>query len=98
MPFTLDFEQFSVGAATYSWDFNDGNFSNTYSPTHTFLDTGTFEVSLSVSNACDYDTAFKTILGMEKNIGLIPKELNIKLPCSFGDMAGPGPPIMNFLK
>ena len=61
MPFTLDFEQFSVGAATYSWDFNDGNFSNTYSPTHTFLDTGTFEVSLSVSNACDYDTAFKTI-------------------------------------
>ncbi len=61
MPFTLDFEQFSVGAATYSWDFNDGNFSNTYSPTHTFLDTGTFEVSLAVSNACDYDTAFKTI-------------------------------------
>ena len=61
LPFTLDFEQFSVGAATHSWDFNDGNFSNTYSPTHTFLDTGTFEVSLAVSNACDFDTAFKTI-------------------------------------
>ena len=61
MPFTLDFDQFSVGGATHSWDFNDGNFSNTYSPTHTFLDTGTFVVSLAVSNACDYDTAFKTI-------------------------------------
>ena len=61
LPFTLDFEQFSVGAATHSWDFDDGNFSNTYSPTHTFLDTGTFEVSLAVSNACDFDTAFKTI-------------------------------------
>ena len=61
LPFTLDFEQFSVGAATHSWDFKDGNFSNAYSPTHTFLDTGTFEVSLAVSNACDFDTAFKTI-------------------------------------
>ena len=61
MPFTLDFEQFSVGGATHSWDFKDGNFSNAYSPTHTFLDTGTFEVSLAVSNACDYDTAFKNI-------------------------------------
>lgn len=61
LPFTLNFDQFSVGSATHSWDFNDGNFSNTYSPTHTFLDTGTFEVSLAVSNACDFDTAFKTI-------------------------------------
>ncbi|MCH1613847.1 MAG: PKD domain-containing protein, partial [Flavobacteriales bacterium] len=60
-PFTLDFEQFSVGGATSSWDFNDGNFSNAYSPTHTFTDSGTYEVSLAVSNVCNFDTAYKTI-------------------------------------
>ena len=60
-PFTLDFEQFSVGGATSSWNFNDGNFSNAYSPTHTFTDSGTYEVSLAVSNVCNYDTAYKTI-------------------------------------
>ena len=60
-PFTIDFQQFSVGGTTSSWDFDDGNFSNSYSPTHTFTDSGTYEVSLAVSNVCNYDTAYKTI-------------------------------------
>ena len=60
-PFTVDFQQFTVGGTNYSWDFGDGNFSNFYSPTHTYLDTGTYEVTLAVSNACNYDTAYRTI-------------------------------------
>ena len=60
-PFTVDFQQFTVGGTNYSWDFGDGNFSNLYSPTHTYLDTGTYEVMLAVSNACNYDTAYRTI-------------------------------------
>jgi len=60
-PFSVDFEQFSIGGSTSSWDFNDGNFSNSYSPTHTFTDSGTYEVSLAVSNVCNFDTAYKTI-------------------------------------
>ena len=50
-----------MGGTTSSWDFDDGNFSNSYSPTHTFTDSGTYEVSLAVSNVCNYDTANKII-------------------------------------
>ena len=60
-PFTVDFQQFSVGGTTTSWDFDDENFSNIYSPTHTFVNPGTYEVMLAVSNACNYDTLYKTI-------------------------------------
>ena len=41
-PFTVDFQQFSVGGSTSSWDFDDGNYSNAYSPIHTFTDSGTY--------------------------------------------------------
>tara|TARA_B100001287_G_scaffold39143_1_gene28342 strand:+ start:123 stop:3935 length:3813 start_codon:yes stop_codon:yes gene_type:complete len=61
VPFEVDFTQFSIGGTSSSWDFGDGNFSNTYSPQHTYLDTGVFQVSLAVSNICNYDTAHKTI-------------------------------------
>lgn len=61
-PFTVDFNQFTVnGSNNQSWDFDDGNFSNLFSPTHTFTDSGTYQVSLAVSNACNFDTAYKTI-------------------------------------
>ena len=62
VPFTVDFNQFTVnGSNNQSWDFDDGNFSNLYSPSHTFTDSGTYQVSLAVSNACNFDTAYKTI-------------------------------------
>ena len=32
------------------WDFGDGNISNTTNPTHSFADTGTYKVSLLVTN------------------------------------------------
>ena len=60
-PFTVDFTQFSIGGTSSSWDFGDGNFSNAYSPIHTYLDTGTYQVRLAVSSTCNYDTAYKTI-------------------------------------
>ena len=37
------------------------NFSNIYSPTHTYVSPGTYDVMLAVSNACNYDTLYKTI-------------------------------------
>ena len=61
VPFEVDFTQFTIGGTSSSWDFADGNFSNVYNPTHTYLDTGIYQVSLAVSNACNYDTAYKTI-------------------------------------
>ena len=36
---------------SYSWDFGDGNTSNEVSPSHTYAEMGTYEVTLSVTNA-----------------------------------------------
>ena len=61
-PLTVNFQQFTVvGSNTQSWDFGDGNYTNTFSPTHTYTSAGSFQVSLAVSDACNFDTAYKTI-------------------------------------
>ena len=36
--------------ATYSWDFMDGNFSNEMSPSHEFTNTGTYVVTLTITD------------------------------------------------
>jgi gliding motility-associated-like protein len=39
----------SVGGNEYSWNFGDGNTSTVYQPTHTYLNPGTYNVTLQVS-------------------------------------------------
>lgn len=39
------------GAATYSWTFGDGNSANTTNPSHTYLASGYYNVTLVVTNA-----------------------------------------------
>jgi hypothetical protein len=55
-PNTLDatFTNTSTGQnLTYNWDFGDGNSSNTRDAVHTYANSGTYTVVLTVSNACD---------------------------------------------
>lgn len=40
------FENLSLDAASYEWDFGDGNSSNAYSPSHSYMSGGTFTVRL----------------------------------------------------
>jgi PKD repeat protein len=40
----------SIGAATYSWDFGDGNSGSGMSPSHTYVDDGTYTVTLTIEN------------------------------------------------
>lgn len=40
----------SSGNATYLWDFGDGSFSNQVNPSHTYTTSGTYNVSLVVTN------------------------------------------------
>lgn len=62
---TLLFENLSLGDNnTYSWNFGDGNTSNDFSPTHTFLAEGSYDVSLVSSDptSCNLsDTITKTV-------------------------------------
>lgn len=54
----VSFTNKNTTASTFIWDFGDGNTSTQENPTHTYDNTGTYEVSLT-SNACD-ETSTKT--------------------------------------
>lgn len=43
----VTFTNFSQNASTYSWDFGDGNNSTDQDPVHTYMQTGTFSVTLT---------------------------------------------------
>ena len=62
VPLDVDFTQYTTPNVSFSWDFGDGNFSTQYSPTHTFYNPGTFQVSFAVNDGCSYDTTYQTIL------------------------------------
>ena len=51
IPNSYQFTNLSQGGNQYYWDFGDGNTSTQFSPSHTYQDTGFFEVSLVVSDS-----------------------------------------------
>ncbi|TND05095.1 MAG: hypothetical protein FD123_3715 [Bacteroidetes bacterium] len=61
----IDSASFTDGtnnAATWSWDFGDGNFSTAQNPTHVYTASGTYTVCLVVGNPCAVnDTICQTV-------------------------------------
>lgn len=56
-PLDVTFSDSSSNAPTsWSWDFGDGGSSTTQNPMHTYTSAGTYDVSLTVSNAYGSDT------------------------------------------
>jgi len=51
IPSSYTFFNNSQGGNVYSWDFGDGDTSNLYEPTHTYTDTGGYEITLIVSDS-----------------------------------------------
>lgn len=74
----VDFINTSYNGSTFSWDFGDGNTSNSDSPSHTYGSSGVFSVQLIVSNACYSDTIIQTVdltsLGVDD---LTKKEIDV---------------------
>ncbi|HEY6503989.1 MAG TPA: PKD domain-containing protein [Chitinophagaceae bacterium] len=48
---TVNFQDLSVGAVSWAWNFGDGNTSTLQNPTHTYTNYGSYSVSLFVTNA-----------------------------------------------
>lgn len=51
----------TTGVVTYSWDFGDGNTSTQQNPTHTYVDNGTYTVTLTIIDDCGTSTVTSTI-------------------------------------
>lgn len=58
MPLTIDFQNTTPGIISGLWNFGDGNTSSSFNPTHTFGDTGSYDISLTVisTDNCPGDT------------------------------------------
>jgi PKD repeat protein len=61
LPLTVTFTDLSVGIGipgptSWAWDFDDGGSSTEQHPVHTYIETGTFTVTLTVSNTVSSDT------------------------------------------
>ncbi len=52
----VNFSTLLQNANSIVWDFGDGNFSSDANPTHTYLQSGTYNVQLTISNDCGVDT------------------------------------------
>ena len=49
-PVTITFTDESLGADEWFWDFGDGTFSTEQNPIHTYTDSGSYEITLTVRN------------------------------------------------
>ena len=58
------FDNISSNYENFFWDFGDGNSSTDYSPVHTYLSEGIYDVTLvsSTNNGCVVDTVTSTII------------------------------------
>lgn len=58
---TVDFFNSSSNATSYSWDFDDGNTSTDFNPTHTYVTDGSYNVCLTAYSECEESTVCKNV-------------------------------------
>jgi PKD repeat protein len=60
-PLAVTFSDISTGSPTaWSWTFGDGGTSTAQNPSHTYTVPGTYDVALTITNACGNNTMTKT--------------------------------------
>ena len=91
---TVSFNNLSLNATLYTWDFGDSTTSNEMSPVHTYDSNGTYIVTLIADNGCNSDTSVDTVtitsvgvLGIANSWNIYPNpvinNLTISLPKGF---------------
>ena len=63
------------GVTTWKWSFGDGATSTIHSPTHTYLESGTYDVTLIIQNlgSCNFaDTITKQIIVLSNTLDTLP--------------------------
>ncbi len=72
-PLIISFDNNSMYATNYNWDFGDGNSSEIFEPTHTFVDTGTFFIELIAIDSSGCSSNANEI------IRILPRKIDIAL-------------------
>lgn len=62
---TVDFNNSSIGAESYQWDFSDQSNSTKENPTHTFRDTGVYLVTLIAKHMSGCTDTFTRLIDIE---------------------------------
>lgn len=85
----VNFNNLSVDADDYSWDFGDGGSSTTENPAHVYAESGTYNVCLVATNKYDSDNTCKIIdisvgvvdyaLGQALNVYPSPTATNVTI-------------------
>jgi gliding motility-associated-like protein len=76
-PLTRNFINRSVSANNWAWAFGDGSTSKEQSPAHTYAATGTYKVSLKVSNgACEHT--------YERDVAVVSEQANLQISDTAG--------------
>jgi PKD repeat protein len=91
-PFTVQFTDLSTGnPVTWFWNFGDDSTSNDQHPTHTYNDTGYFDVKLAVSNLTQTDSIIKYdyihVLSLVANFSAEPQSGLVPLEVQFTDLS-----------
>lgn len=60
LPVTVNFTNTSANANNATWYFGDATTSNAYSPSHTYTNAGTYNVSVAVNSVCGNDSIMQT--------------------------------------
>jgi len=90
-PLTVTFTDASTGNVTaWNWDFGDGNTSAEQSPVHTYVNAGSYTVSLNASNAYGFDVSViadgvHVLSAPVANFTYTPGEGNAPLAVQFTD-------------
>jgi len=69
---TVNFSDSSLNADNWFWNYGDGQFDIIQNPTHTYADTGTYEVCLVAFNPCDDDTICRIVAVIVEKSLFIP--------------------------
>ena len=59
--YDIEFNNLSLEATSYEWNFGDGSISTDFEPAYTYTTDGTLDMYLVASNDCGSDTAFLTL-------------------------------------
>jgi Zn-dependent metalloprotease len=84
VPVTVNFTNTSTGANNAVWNFGDATTSTAFSPSHTYMNPGLYNVSLSVNSSCGADSVLQSsYININPPVAPTSTDVNSCSPSSF---------------